>query len=333
MGKKIDISKAAAAKNLQMTFTTYIENLRKLIDGLEEEFNKNYDKYNPYRKERAVLIEEVIKFLKDNKIKTKKPLGQCQNEELIAELLDIIPELPFSAQETVQIAIVRIDNRYKLIAEYYQKCIDIINYVATNFKLPEMDTKDEVSFDSIADMEENMNKINSSEELVTEDNHLKESDDIPEKPASDTTYMEKPKDIRPIDYENVEKTSEDYEETFEDVFNNDNSEDDLSSDKIISIFDHLAEGSKIENTENELDESAKYKLNGTVSLEDVVKSVYGDVDFLYDFYEYGANKEIIDDLAAAYNVDPIDIMRDKEFIKDVELEFPTELKSQIKKAA
>lgn len=318
-----DFSRSEGSKNHRASFMKAANSIIEIIGQLQTEYNTLWEKLEVQRKERAAIIEETIMLLKNSKVKLNKQLGRCDNSEINNELLQTINSLPDDEKETIQINLVRINNRYDRICKLGKKLEKISNELA-RYRIMEADYEEEVEVvipsknkgQVEEELEEVVSRKEASKELVVSLDETLESRKRPDNSMKSTL----------IEDDDLRYTRE------KDLF--DTNELASIEDEISSIIETSEEEANVNEyieeqmEEEKSDEYVLFTINEVNTLKEIAKNVYQNEDNWKYIYAFGHNKGKIDRKAAQYDVDVEDIVSEPGYLKNVTLEFPTILVTQ-----
>lgn len=352
-----DFSRAEYSKNHKNSFVAALTTTRKYLEDLETEYTTVWEELEVLRKERAALIENAIKVLKDNNIKLGKQLCRCDNEELNIELEGALPKLGFKDLEEIKISIVKINMRYDKICELSKELIRISDELS-KFRVREKDQDQEVVVnfkqakkskseqlkekvlpkDPVVDEEaEELEEVVSTKKAPTAVlidfneylyKHKKQMDNtVNSTPvqATDTTVLDsiiEEEDLQ-VQIANVDHKSDLTEEV----------------DDITKILEDVEEGltlqadslninddeAKTLAEEKDTEEFVVFKVEKDVTLDEIAKKVYDSADLWYELYKYGTNKGRIDRVAAEHKTTVENVCTKPGHLNGIELVFPVEL--------
>ena len=347
-----DFSRAEYSKNHKSSFDAALLSTRNYLTELETAYNKYWTELEMLRKERAAIIENAIKVLKNNNIKLQKQLCRCNNEELNAELKRALPSLGFADLEEIQVGIVKINMRYDKIEELSKKLLEIVDELA-KFRAPEKDQTEEVviNFQSVKkskaaqmkekvtpkeepqdEMEEVIDKHKASDATVISlnqylDEHSKKMEnEISQADAQVMDSIIEEEDLATVAEQNVPDS---------DLTATINEEDGLLEENVEEIT-RILEDSEEElviteedaealSSEKESEEFVEFTIEKSVTLVDIAKSIYGKEEYWERLYEYGTNRGKINRLAAEYDTTVEAICTEPGYLNGIELIFPLEL--------
>ena len=338
-----DFSRAEYSKNHKGSFDAAIQATRDYLVNLENEYNKYWNELEALRKERAALIENAIKVLKDNNIKLGKQLCRCNNEELNIELKRALPHLGFSDLEEIQVGIVKINMRFDKITEISAHLVRISNELA-KFRTPEKDKDDEVVINFQLAKKSRQDQIRekvvpkASEEKTREEGleevveHHKAGDAAV---TSLNKYLdENRKKMEPTSEETQILSSIIEENDLQATTDTKKKESDLTSevDDITSILEDREKELDIDeeeavvlSEERPTEEFVEFTIEKDVTLVDIANGVYGPEASWRALYEYSTNRGKIDRVAAQHKLDVEKVCTEPGYLNGIELIFPLEL--------
>ena len=291
----LDFSKAEQTKNHKFSFEKTINSLYDHLEGLRKEYLAQWELVENHRKERAALVEQLIKLVKDENIKLATPLNRCTHEELMNEMASVLPTLSPEVQEKVKPLIQEIDNKFVSIQNEAEK-LEKIFVDLSDIRLKEADYEDEVIF-----VPKKKDKPPVVEEEVVEDKNKDYPSIIENK---DMMY-------KPGSIEKDTSMSNAIAEEIESILNSD-------------VIPKKPEEQVIELSDAKVEDIPYTLSNGTTFIE-ITENVYGDKNLWEDLYRYGSNKDIIDRKAQEYNVSVETAVKSPTILENTELVLPTEL--------
>ena len=305
----VDYSRATVSKNSKESFDKAANNIIEYIKELQAKYETTWSELESLRKERAAIIEHIIQILKNNNIKLTKPLSRCNNEEINEELLKVIGNLSFYEREEIQVAIVKINNRYQEIIKMGKE-LDELNEELSNTRVLEADSKDEVviSLSDYKNKKTNLEKVEriskASDELIKQLEELVESKRTVNK--LEESIEDEVNFIEALNSEELEELYESSKET-----------DDYEIGKILDV-------SPIELSE-QLDDFVTYTIKDNQTLAAIALNVYGNKSYWQAIYNYKDNKVKIDSKIAEHKVSLETAVDTIGILTNLKLQFPTEL--------
>lgn len=330
MAEIIDLCKAEPSRNFRNSRLAKYDRIIECVKKQREEFVSYHDQVEVVRKERAAIIEGVVKRLKELDIKSLKPLGKYDNEGLIAELNRIIEEHPDINTEDIEIAIVRIRNRYRDIENIskklktYSRRID--NYPDEAYEpLMEDDYNDEIVITRDSFKTQEVIEKDTKDEIMEDDNKVVETHEASQGILDSLANI--------IDFHRTESKSNnnnvfsDIEELFDNPETyNEPKEVEIEVTPIDSVEEET-ESNEVSLTE----EYASFTLNKNISLQYLVERVYEETDeestedLWIGVYNYSNNHEQIDAIADELGVSVDCVATTPGLLNGVTLKFPTDL--------
>ena len=288
----VDFSKAEQTKNHKNSFEKTINSLYEHLEGLRKDYLAQWELVEKHRKERAALVEQLIKLVKDERIKLEVPLNRCNHEELMNEMASVLPSLTEEQQEKIKPLIQEIDNKFVSIQNEAER-LEKIFIDLSDIRLKEADYEDEVIF-------------------------------MPKKRPKDTAeeIIEKEKSLPPI----IENNDLIYKAN---TIDKDTNMSNTIAEEIESIL--ASDVPILKNNEEVIEvkepevEDIPYTLRNGITFIEIAENVYGNKNLWEDLYRYGTNKTIIDRLAKEHNVDVETAVNSPTVLENVELTLPTEL--------
>lgn len=327
----IDFSRAEGSKNHRASMMKASNSIIEIIQQLQTDYNTIWEKLEIQRKERAAIIEETIMLLKNSKVKLNKQLGRCDNQEINKELLQTINALPDEEKETIQINLVRINNRFERICKLGKK-LEAISNELSRYRIMETDYEEEVEIvipsknkentDEVKDAQQNeeleevVSRKEASDELISSLDETLESKKRPDNSMKSTLIDDD--DIRYTRNTELDDTNE--LASIEDEISLITEEDE--EEKIDEYLNSQTE----EKAED--DEYILFTINEMTTLKEIAQNVYQNENHWKYIYNYGHNKGKIDRKAAEFDVDVETIASEPGYLKNVTLEFPTILVTQ-----
>lgn len=341
----VDLSKAEPSRKFRNNYVAKYDRIVECIHRQKEEFLSYYDQCEVIRKERAAIIEgDLVKLLKSLDIKPSKPLGKFDNDGLIEELTRIINENPDKKTEEIEIAIIKIKNRYRDIInitkkmETYAQRID--NYPDEGYEANmEADYKDEIVID--------LNAMKSQKKIETEKNDKDELEEVTGIHEASKETLDSLTDILEgyfgisnetslddtmddeLDYDSLLiGTDEEYVDENLEVSN----QDEVTEKIDIPVLEQVEKEDSLVDLDQEEVNYAPFTINNNISFRDLIKHVYEEDDSEeYDselwesVYNFSSNKDIIDQIAVNNNLTVEEVVNTPGLLKDITLRFPTEL--------
>ncbi len=288
----VDFSKAEQTKNHKFSFEKTINSLYEHLEGLRKDYLAQWELVEKHRKERAAMVEQLMKVVKEEKIKLATPLNRCNHEELMNEMAEVLPTLTPEVQDKVKPLIQEIDNKYVSIQNEAEK-LEKIFIDLSDIRLKEADYEDEVIFmpkkrpkdptDEIIEKEKTYPSIIENNDLVYKANTIEKDTNM------SNTIAEEIESI-------------------------------LSSD--VPLLKPQEEVIEVKEPEVE---DIPYTLHNGITFIEIAENVYGNKNLWEDLYRYGPNRDIIDRKAQEYNVDVETAVNSPTVLDNVELVLPTEL--------
>lgn len=352
----VDLSKAEPSRNFRNSYLLKYDRIIDCIQRQREEFVSYLDQCDIYRKKRSAIIEgEVVPLLKSLDIKPSKPLGKFDNDGLIEELTRLIKENPDKDTEAIEIALVKIKNRYCDIAnitktlEMYAQRID--NYPDEGHEAKmEDDYLDEIVIDLTA--KKFQTRVVDYPETVKENEDIlefsgEEMERVVETHEASPELLETLSEIFGEEDNRIDLVDEDQtapislqEIDLSTLKDKDSREDEIDdfANQIATLAEELKAGLDETNIvsflskDEEPVEDYAFTISNNISLQDLVKHVYeGTDDESYDsalwecVYNFSTNKEIIDEVADSLGVSVEEVVKTPGLLNKVTLRFPTEL--------
>lgn len=318
-----DFSRAEYSKNHKASFDAAIISTRKYLEELETEYTNIWNELETLRKERAALIENAIKVLKDNNIKLGKQLCRCNNEELNVELEKSLGQLGFRDLEEIRVSIVKINMRYDKIQELSLGLIRISDELS-KFRSPEKDHDEEVIIDFRAAKKSRQEKL--KEKVMSTKDETPEEVIVEEEKVEEDTTKEKTKE------EHVMSTIIE-ESDLQTMLENTKLESDLTAeiDDLMEIFMDKEETLSIkEETPEEIEEDKQYidaLMEKDMTLSSVAGKVYENPEYWKELYKYGNNAGKINRRAAELGLTVEEVCTKKGKLEGLVISFPTELET------
>lgn len=341
----LDFSRAEGSKNHRASFMKASNYIVELIEQLQTEYITLWEKLEIQRKERAAIIEETIMLLKNSKVKLNKQLGRCDNGEINNELLQTINALPDEEKETIQINLVRINNRYERICKLGKK-LEKISDELSRYRIMEDDYEEEVEI--VIPSKNKEQPVESKPSKIDK----KLTSKISIEDGVEKVLSRKKANIELV--ESLEKTLEERKRPDNSIKSTLIEDDDIRytrekdlfdtnvlasiEDEISSIIEAENDVEEDENNINDYleaqiedeqnDEYVLFTINEVTTLKEIAQNVYQNEEYWKYIYTYGHNKGKINRKAAQYNVDVEEIASVPGYLKNVTLEFPTVLVTQ-----
>lgn len=281
----MDLFHITGLKNHKVSFDATYDSIKRSIDSLKDEYDNTWNALNETRKKWASIQESIIVIVKSHRIKFSKSLDKCSNEEMIQEIKRIIEKLP-EEQEILEKYIKDLNKYYSIMTDYSNKLMKLSEKLNLMSPLEE-DKDEELIIDLDAYREAKNRSMLGLEEVIA-------------------TYTATDKIINSknqiLNTSTVEKVP------------------------FIEINNFLVTDPKIAYAKetDELD-YLEYEIKGNLTLIDIAESVYGNKSYWVFLYNYSTNKDIIDEIAEKYEVEPSVIAIIKGFLDGVKLKFPLDL--------
>lgn len=302
----LGIERAEKSRKHKASVEATASSVIKYIEELLSKYNDLWNQLEKNRKQRAALIEEIIKTLKDNSVKTNVPLGKCDNRQLNIELESVFDKLELAPKELIQCNLIKANNRYEEIIKI-GKQLDAISLELSKIRVPEKDYKEEVILD--------LSKI---DDIVKEESKVDPVDIV--------------EDIRDDSFDEViaiSNASDTLNESLDRELNMgiDDSfdEDTIELNDLVekSLEDLLNEYESVDSKED--DEFVSYEIKDGESFLDINEKVYeGQVPW-NALYAYGNNEEAINRYADLYNMSIYDCIKDKHVLAGTIIEIPLQM--------
>lgn len=281
----MDLFHITGLKIHKVSFDATYDSIKRSIDRLKDEYDNTWNALNETRKKWASIQESIIVIVKSHRIKFSKSLDKCSNEEMIQEIKRIIEKLP-QEQEILEKYIKDLNKYYSIMTDYSNKLMKLSEKLNLMSPLEE-DKDEELIIDLDAYREAKNRSMLGLEEVIA-------------------TYTATDKIINSknqiLNTSTVEKVP------------------------FIEINNFLVTDPKIADAKetDELD-YLEYEIKGNLTLIDIAESVYGNKSYWVFLYNYSTNKDIIDEIAEKYEVEPSVIAIIKGFLDGVKLKFPLDL--------
>lgn len=330
----IDFSRAEGSKNHRASFIKASNTIIEIMQQLQTDYNTVWEKLEIQRKERAAIIEETIQLLKNSKVKLNKQLGRCDNHEINKELLQTINALPDEEKETIQINLVRINNRFERICKLGKRLEELSSSLA-RYRILEKDSEEEVE---IVIPSKNKDKSSSEKTSQVEKEDVEKVVSRKEANAELASSLDKALEERKRADKSMKSTLIE-----DDDIRYTNEENLFDTNELASIEDEVSYITEEEATDDEDkineflaqseeetndDEYVLFTINEVTTLKEIAKNVYqNEANWKY-IYNYGHNKGKLDRKAAEFDVEVEDIASTPGYLKNVTLEFPTILVTQ-----
>lgn len=351
-----DFSKAEPSRKFRNEYLEKYDRIIACVMKQREGFVSDHDQVEIYRKDRASIIEDVVKMLKELEIKPSKPLGKFDHQGLINELTRLINENPDKDTEELEIAVIKIKNRYRDITnvskrlETYARRID--NYPDEGYEANmEADYKDEMVIDLTAvksrrlqetqkEKIENIIEFPSYDEVRLVETQPENLERVVETHDASQEILDSLAEIingnreKPIELDEIELADLDVPiaSTYE-------SEDYVG--EIATLAEELkADLNNLDETNiisflsgsEEQEDYATFTISNNISLQDLVKHVYEENDDQdYDselwtsVYNFSTNKKVIDEVADRLEASVEEVVKTPGMLNGITLRFPTEL--------
>ena len=322
-----DFSKAEYSKNHKASFDAAIKSAFDSLTSIREDYDETWKKIEILRKERAAIIEDIIKLFKDNNIKLKRQYSGCTNQELNEVIESTLTELDYHQLEVVKCALVKINIRYEIIEKLSKKLEDLTSRLS-QYRTAEPDFDDEVVIDFSKIKKSKSDKIR--EKVMPEKNVEEEKVEVVgTRPASETLlasiseYLDNNQKKEPMSAEDVMLEAIIEEKDFR--HDRKNSDIETTVKNTNELLSGIEAEEQIFAVPSEEPEYASFKLDNNVNLKIIAEKVYCSPDLWIELYNYGPNKNRIDRVAAEHDVSYEVVCTEKGYLNGVELLFPLEL--------
>jgi hypothetical protein len=243
---------------------------------------------------------------------------------LISELNKLIKENPDKNTEDIEIAIIKIKNRYRDIENLSKKLITYSKRI-DNYPDEQYEAKMEADYNDEIVISKDSFKTQNVVEEVKEIEQIEEKEEVIDHHEASNQILESLAKI--IDFH---KPSKEETEDIEEI-------EETDEDKIDSILKDITpletEPLYKEAEEDELKDTL-FTLNKNMSLQNIVKHVYEETDDLdyeselwVSVYNYDDNSEKIDEIADELGVSIEIVACTPGLLNGVTLKFPTELRT------
>lgn len=352
--------RAVSTKEHKANFFAAAESTITAINELKKEYESVWESLEGYRKERAALIEDIIKAVKEGNIKIRKQLCRCDNAELNEVLEEVVDGLTLEQQELIKCSLVKINIRYKQIDELGKKLEDLAEQLS-QYRTVEPDYDEEVVVDFSLQREVDKDDIpvisdevfvreNKPREVSEEDSDLEEI--VDSKPADESVVIsiesflakkQNDADLVEPDLEEDSIGSIIEEDDLRTVGEESDLEKGINLDEFEAGDPSFTVTGGIEETElsledvpedleeyeeetlEESDECINFVIENNITLKEISARVYSSGDYWEALYNYGKNKERIDRIAAEHNVSYHVVCNKPGYLNGVTLQFPIEL--------
>lgn len=341
----VDFSKAEPSRNFRNKMLARYDRTINCLQEQRDACIAFHDQCEVYRKDRASIIEDVVKMLKSLDVKPSKPLGKFDHKGLVDELTRLINENPDKDMEAVEIALIKIKNRYRDITHMSKKLETfqrrLFTYPDEGYKANmEEDYPDELVIDLTAmksqtNVDDNAQE-NDEMEMVVETHEASEDlvaslKEILNPSINSAAEIDINELTAPISLKEIELS------TLQDGYSHD-SEDENFANQIATLAEELKAGldetnivSFLSKDEEQVEDYA-FTISNNISLQDLVKHVYeGTDDESYDselwtsVYNFSTNKKVIDEVADRLGVSVEEVVKTPGMLNKITLRFPTEL--------
>lgn len=302
----IGIERADKSKKHKASVEAAINSINMYVQGLSVKYNNIWNQLEKNRKQRAELIEEIIKTLKENAVKTNIPLGKCDNRELNIEVESVLSKLRLTPKELVQCNLIKINNRFDSIEKLGKELHEIALEIS-KIRVPEADLKDEIILD-FSKIEEKKQEENQTviEEYVTEEmqdeNELDEVIGITGSSLKLNESLDNDLGINSIDDNTVDI-------------------DTVVERSLEDLMDEYKSSIQVNN-----DDCISYEIKDGESFLDVNEKMYeGQVPW-NALLVYGDNEVNISKYASENNMKIYDVICDKHALAGLSISIPVEIK-------
>ena len=296
-----NFAKPSVLKNHRNSFNSSVKAIRGLIDSLSNEYTQIADNISAYSKKRESIIQSLENKFKKYNLQYKSPLIQNSLEDILKYADELESQLDISLAS--------------LDGEKKSKVID------DSLSIPSDVTQIEVISKKIEKASKRIEELESELSMIR----------IPEKDSKEETVINFKDLVNKKKNNNEVKPVEEHTVVVDDLsasLDNDNISSDIFRDDETELSSYL------DSLMGEDKNSVSVNMNNSSSFADKVEAVYGDESFINNVYNYGNNKNVIDQKAVELGMSSDEVMEDKNALMGVIIDFPTEInldKDDVKK--
>ena len=296
-----NFAKPSVLKNHRNSFNSSVKAIRGLIDSLSNEYTQIADNISAYSKKRESIIQSLENKFKKYNLQYKSPLIQNSLEDILKYADELESQLDISLAS--------------LDGEKKSKVID------DTLSIPSDVTQIEVISKKIEKASKRIEELESELSMIR----------IPEKDSKEETVINFKDLVNKKKNYNEVKPVEEHTVVVDDLsasLDNDNISSDIFRDDETELSSYL------DSLMGEDKNSVSVNMNNSSSFADKVEAVYGDESFINNVYNYGNNKNVIDQKAVELGMSSDEVMEDKNALMGVIIDFPTEInldKDDVKK--
>lgn len=287
-----NFAKPSVLKNHRNSFNSSVKAIRGLIDSLSNEYTQIADNIGTYSKKRESIIQSLENKFKKYNLNYKSPLIQNPLEDILKYAEELESQLDIS------LASLDGEKKSKVIDDSLSIPSDITQIEVISKKIEKASKR-------IEELESELSMIRILEKDSKEETVINFKDLVNKKKNNNEV---KPVEEHTVVVEDL-SSSLDNDNISSDIFRDDESE-------LTSYLDSLM---------GEDNNSVRVSMNNTSSFADKVEAVYGDDSFINNVYNYGNNKNVIDQKAVELGMSSDEVMEDKNALNGVIISFPTEL--------
>ncbi len=287
-----NFAKPSVLKNHRNSFNSSVKAIRGLIDSLSNEYTQIADNISAYSKKRESIIQSLENKFKKYNLNYKSPLIQNSLEDILKYAEELESQL--------DISLASLDGEKKL------KVID------DTLSIPSDITQIEVISKKIEKASKRIEELESELSMIR----------IPEKDSKEETVINFKELVNKKKNDNEVKPAEEHTVVVDDLsasLDNDNISSDIFRDDESELTSYL------DSLMGEDNNSVRVNMNNSSSFADKVEAVYGDDSFINSVYNYGNNKNVIDQKAVELGMSSDEVMEDKNALNGVIISFPLEL--------
>ena len=287
-----NFAKPSVLKNHRNSFNSSVKAIRGLIDSLSNEYTQIADNISAYSKKRESIIQSLENKFKKYNLQYKSPLIQNSLEDILKYADELESQLDISLAS--------------LDGEKKSKVID------DSLSIPSDVTQIEVISKKIEKASKRIEELESELSMIR----------IPEKDSKEETVINFKDLVNKKKNNNEVKPVEEHTVVVDDLsasLDNDNISSDIFRDDETELSSYL------DSLMGEDNNSVSVNMNNSSSFADKVEAVYGDDSFINNVYNYGNNKNVIDQKAVELGMSSDEVMEDKNALMGVIIDFPTEI--------
>ena len=318
-----NFSKFSVANNHRNSFKSAIEEARNFLNKLDNDYSIKYQRVNKLSNDRKKYVDSLESKFKKYNLQYKQPLVSNDSEDIKKYAEELKSELAVSLVSLEEDKKDQVLEDSLEVSSEVARIVSISDYInmeakglleledkLSTLRVPERDSKEEVSFNF---------KSFKKEETKKEEEKEEESEVFP----AILQEVEKADEIPADIFKTEETNSEDID---------DNSIQEFFS----SNFEDSAEGPEDKDDEEEVEsndneDEVTVTLRGDRSLSDIVETIYGDSSYWNYVYNYSVkNRNIISQKAEEQDLTVDEAIKNPTALAGIEVSFPTEIVTFVK---